>query len=120
MRRLLAVALALLVAVPAWAGSNLQRLSGPAPFWVLRGQGVPATLDYDFAGGRYYQAGLSPGNAFGQLTTTSRASAKYCDNTAGTWGSVGNNVLCVTNKGAPGPIATKLLAAYRALIASKK
>lgn len=45
-----------------------------APYWVLRGQGVPATIDFDFANGRYYQAGQPLGASPSQLVTVSRAS----------------------------------------------
>lgn len=70
---------------------------GGAPSWVLRGNGIPATLDYDFANGRCYQLGQT-GNC-STLLTTSRASTAYADDLAGIWYSFGSNVPRITNKG---------------------
>ena len=101
LRRLfLAGLLALLPTLGQAQDAGFNTLNGPAPFWVLRGQGVAADLDFDFANGRYYQKGIAVGLGVGNLLTTSRASTKYCNNTAGIWASVAANVLCVTNKGA--------------------
>jgi hypothetical protein len=68
---------------------------GGAPGWVLPG----ASLDFDFQNGRYWQGGTSCRSAATCLTV-SRASAKYCDDTARVWHQAPANVLCATNKGA--------------------
>lgn len=47
--------------------------SGNAPWWVKRVQGVPATVDIDFADGRYFQVGQPAGAALSQLLTVTRA-----------------------------------------------
>jgi hypothetical protein len=105
MRRFLAVFCAALLAFSSvgvgseFTGSKRALLSGGAPSWVLRGNNVPAGLDFDFANGRYYQNPAKGSGAAG-LITVSRASTKYCDDTAGTYASVATNTLCVTNKGA--------------------
>lgn len=70
------------------------------PAWVLSGNGVVASLDYDFQNSLYYQVGAQPSDGPTNFVTTSRASTKNCDNTNGTYGSVATNTLCVTNKGA--------------------
>lgn len=72
--------------------------NSPAPWWVLRGT-VPATLDFDFANGRYYQAGYAQGQSPANLLTTSRASTGYAADTSGNWTLFGNNVPRTTNQG---------------------
>lgn len=72
---------------------------GGAPSWVLRAQGVAAAIDFDFAGGRYYQTGIELGASPNRLLTITRASTAYEDDSTGLWHSFGNNVLRVTNKG---------------------
>lgn len=67
-----AVALALLGSALA---QDIQQPNGPAPFWVLRGQGVPASIDFDFQGGRYYHSKAASGAGPGQLVTVVRASS---------------------------------------------
>lgn len=77
-----------------------QFLAGPAPWWVLRGQGIPASIDFDFAHGLYHQAGRSAGLAQNRLLTVSRASTKYAAYSSGLWVPFASGVLAVTDQGA--------------------
>lgn len=79
-------------------GSLINILNGSVPFWVLKGT-VPASLDFDFANGRYYQQGLSPSPTVGTVITTSRASTGYAADTNGNYSSFANNVGRITNQG---------------------
>lgn len=89
--------LSVLLALGA-AATPLNVLNGPAPWWVLKGT-VPATIDFDFANGRYYQARTAQGQSSGTLISTSRASTGYASNSSGIYSSFANNVARITNKG---------------------
>lgn len=98
-RLVLAVVLTAGLCTAGSSQTTLHILNGPVPYWVLKGT-VPATLDYNFAQGLYYQAGQARGLGSGSLTTTSRPSVKYCSYLSGLYVKVANNTLCVTNQGA--------------------
>lgn len=67
-------------------------LSNP-PSWILPG----ASLDLNFANSQYYQQGV--GNSVSSLTTTTRASVGYVDDTLGNWVSIPVNTPRISNKG---------------------
>lgn len=53
-------------------------MNGSAPYWVLKGT-VPATLNYNFAQGLYYQAGRQTGMSAANVLTVSRPAPSVTD-----------------------------------------
>lgn len=92
-------ALIISVGTAAAQTDDLQILSGAAPWWVLRGQGIAATLDYNFAGAQYFQAGSAAGADPKNLITVTRASTGYAADLSGLYYSFANNIARVTNAG---------------------
>jgi hypothetical protein len=64
----------------------------PVPFWVLNG----ASVDLDFAGGRYFSPVTG---SLGVLLSCSRAGAGLAQQVDGPWLSFGTNVPRITDKG---------------------
>jgi hypothetical protein len=78
----LVLVLSLLSASPVGAqglgfglGIDDVRSAGGVPVWVLNGNGVFASLDYDFLNGRYYQTGIQVSGSPTNFATVSRASS---------------------------------------------
>jgi hypothetical protein len=76
-------------------------LSSPLSLAISqRGSGFPfsgASLDLDFANGRYYQQGV--GSAPSSILSCTRASVGYAADLSGNYGPFANNVLRITNAG---------------------
>jgi hypothetical protein len=73
--------------------------SSGAPSWVLNGNGVPATLDFIFSQGLYYQQGQPGCKSANGCITTLRSSTGYAADTSGNYYQFGNNVPRITNAG---------------------
>lgn len=71
---------------------SIKRVLFGGASWVLRGDGARASIDMDFANGRYYGKKVSD-------LTVSRASTAYADDTSGNWTAFSSNVARITNKG---------------------
>lgn len=83
----------------ARVGDRRAFLSGSVPSWVLRGGGVPASIDFNFASGLYYQRGQPGCKSASGCITTSRASTGYAADTSGNYILFANNVPRITNAG---------------------
>jgi hypothetical protein len=67
----------------AFVGADRQFLAIHPPSWVLGAPSNAATLDFDFANNRFWQAPPSYGQNLSSLLTVSRASTEYQANSAG-------------------------------------
>lgn len=96
-----ALALAALVGAAGAADIGPRRafLTVAAPSWVLGAPSNAASLDFDFANGRYWQAPPSYGRDPSSLLTVSRASTEYQANASGLLIPFPSNAAAITNFG---------------------
>jgi len=83
----------------AFVGPERTLLTIAPPSWVLGAPNNAATLDFDFANGRYWQAPPSYGRDPSSLLTVSRASTEYQPDITGLLHAFPANVAAVTNVG---------------------